>query len=150
MGTVLAVAMMKPCIKEERMTDILLKLFVKDSENISSPMVRASIGKLSGAVGIFCNLLLYAVKMVVGVICSSVAVIADAMNNLTDASSSLVTLWGFRMAQQPADKDHPYGHARYEYISGLAVSAIILTIGVELLKTSVGKIISPVAALNSA
>ncbi len=132
------------------MTDILLKLFVKDSENISSPIVRASIGKLSGAVGIFCNLLLSAVKMAVGMICGSVAVIADAMNNLTDASSSLVTLWGFRMAQQPADKDHPYGHARYEYISGLAVSAIILIIGVELLKTSVGKIISPVAADYSA
>ena len=90
---------------------------------------RGAIGKLSGAVGIACNLLLFGLKLAVGVLSGSVSVTADAMNNLTDASSSVVTLLGFRLAEKPADKDHPYGHARFEYLSGLAVAAIIVVIG---------------------
>ena len=125
------------------MTELFLRLFVPEIKNGMSTKVRSAVGKLSGAVGIVSNLLLFALKLAIGLMCGSVAVVADSMNNLTDASSSLVTLWGFRMAQQPADKDHPYGHARYEYISGLAVAVIILVIGVELLKSSVAKILSP-------
>lgn len=125
------------------MTQLLLKLFVKDHSQTDSPKVRAAIGKLSGAVGIVCNLLLFAGKLIVGTLAGSVSVTADAMNNLTDASSSIVTLVGFRLAEKPADEDHPYGHARYEYLSGLAVAAIIIVIGFELAKGSVEKIIAP-------
>ena len=127
------------------MTQLLLRLFVKDHTKTDSPKIRAAIGKLSGAVGIVCNLLLFAGKLIVGTLAGSVSVTADAMNNLTDASSSIVTLIGFRLAEKPADEDHPYGHARYEYLSGLAVAAIIIVIGFELAKTSVEKIFSPTA-----
>ena len=125
------------------MTRLLLKLFVKDFTKNDDPKVRAAIGKLSGAVGILCNLFLFAGKLVVGTIAGSVSITADAMNNLTDASSAIVTLIGFRLAEKPADEDHPYGHARYEYLSGLAVAAIIIVIGFELAKGSVEKIFHP-------
>ena len=125
------------------MTQLLLQLFVKNNNQTDSPKVRAAIGKLSGAVGIVCNLLLFAGKLVAGTLAGSVSITADAMNNLTDASSSIVTLIGFRLAEKPADEDHPYGHARYEYLSGLAVAAIIIVIGFELAKTSVEKILAP-------
>ena len=127
------------------MTRLLLKLFVKDFAKSDDPKVRAAIGKLSGAVGILCNLLLFAGKLAAGVLAGSVSITADAMNNLTDASSSIVTLIGFRLAEKPADEDHPYGHARYEYLSGLAVAAIIIVIGFELAKGSVEKIFRPSA-----
>ncbi len=125
------------------MTHLLLKLFVKDFAKTDNPKVRAAIGKLSGAVGIVSNLLLFAGKLAVGMLAGSLSITADAMNNLTDASSSIVTLIGFRLAEKPADEDHPYGHARYEYLSGLAVAAIIIVIGFELAKGSVEKIIAP-------
>ena len=125
------------------MTPLLLKLFVKDFTKTDDPKIRTAIGKLSGAVGIVCNLLLFAGKLAVGTIAGSVSITADAMNNLTDASSSIVTLVGFRLAEKPADEDHPYGHARYEYLSGLAVAAIIIVIGFELAKGSVEKIFNP-------
>ena len=125
------------------MTKLLLRLFVKNYENTEDMMVRASVGKLAGATGIVCNIILFLGKLLAGVLAGSVAIIADAVNNLSDASSSVVTLLGFRLAQQPADEDHPYGHARYEYLSGLLVAVLILVIGVELVKSSVGKIISP-------
>ena len=124
------------------MTNLLLKLFVKD-EDTAKPKVRAKVGKLSGFVGIVCNLLLFAGKLVVGTLSGSVSITADAMNNLTDATSAIVTLIGFRLAEKPADEDHPYGHARYEYLSGLAVAAMILIIGFELGKSSVEKLLSP-------
>ena len=124
------------------MTNLLLKLFVKDGDT-AKPKVRAKVGKLSGFVGIVCNLLLFAGKLVVGTLSGSVSITADAMNNLTDATSAIVTLIGFRLAEKPADEDHPYGHARYEYLSGLAVAAMILIIGFELGKTSVEKLLSP-------
>ncbi len=131
------------------MTRLLLRLFVRDSENTADPKVRSSIGKLSGAVGIGCNLLLFALKLLVGTLAGSVSITADAMNNLTDASSAIVTLLGFRLAEKPADEDHPYGHARYEYLSGLAVAAIIIVIGFELAKSSVEKILAPEAVAFS-
>ena len=125
------------------MTQLLLRMFVKNHQNTGDMMVRASVGKLAGAMGIICNVILFLGKLLAGILAGSVAIIADAVNNLSDASSSVVTLLGFRLAQMPADEDHPYGHARYEYLSGLMVAVLILVIGVELVKSSVGKIIHP-------
>lgn len=127
------------------MTELLLRVFVKEYRQCDRPAVRSAIGKLAGSVGIFCNCLLFFVKLLVGLFSGSVAIVADALNNLSDASSSVVTLLGFRMAQKPADAEHPYGHARYEYLSGLVVAALILVIGFELIITSVKKIFAPVA-----
>lgn len=127
------------------MTNILLRSFVKDWQNRTSPKVRAQVGRLSGIVGILCNLLLFGSKLLIGTLSGSVSITADAMNNLSDASSATVTLIGFKLAEKPADEDHPYGHARFEYLSGLAVAAMILLIGFELAKTSVGKILHPTA-----
>ena len=127
------------------MTKLLLRWFVKDHENKDAPKVRAGVGRLSGITGIVCNVLLFAGKLIVGILSGSVSITADAMNNLSDAASSIVTLIGFKLAEKPADQEHPYGHARYEYLSGLAVAAMILIIGFELAKTSVEKIISPEA-----
>ena len=127
------------------MTELLLRLFIKDREHTDDPDTRADIGKLAGTTGIICNLLLFAGKLIMGLLSGALSIVADAINNLTDASSSVVTLLGFRMAQQPADEDHPFGHARYEYLSGLAVSALILVIGFELATSSVKKIIHPEA-----
>ena len=125
------------------MTNLLLRLFVRDADNTDSPKVRAAIGTMSGLVGIVCNLLLFAFKLLVGTLTSSVSITADAMNNLSDASGSIVTFIGFRVADKPADAHHPYGHARAEYLSGLGVAALILVIGIELVKTSVKKIFAP-------
>ena len=125
------------------MTNLLLHLFVKDADNTENPKVRAAIGTLSGLVGIVCNLLLFTFKLLVGTLTGSVSITADAMNNLSDASGSIVTFIGFRVADKPADEHHPYGHARAEYLSGLGVAALILVIGIELVKTSVGKILAP-------
>lgn len=123
------------------MTKLLLRLFAPGDPGDGK--TRAKIGKLSGLVGIFCNLLLCAGKLAVGILSGAVSITADAMNNLSDATSSVVTLVGFKLAEKPADEDHPYGHARYEYLSGLAVAAMIIVIGFELGKTSVEKILNP-------
>lgn len=125
------------------MTGFLVKLFVKNYEETGVPEVRASYGKLSGIVGIVCNVLLFAAKFILGTVTASVAITADAFNNLGDASSGIVSFLGFKMASRPADKEHPYGHARYEYLAGLTVCVLILVIGVELLKESFGKIVHP-------
>ena len=125
------------------MTNWLLRTFVKNSDHPEDPKVRADVGFLSGIVGILCNLLLFGGKLAVGLLTHSVSITADAMNNLSDATSSVVTILGFRLAERPADNDHPYGHARYEYLSGLAVSALILIIGVELAKSSLDKVLHP-------
>ena len=125
------------------MTGLLLRLFVKNHNDTEDPVVRSAYGKLAGAVGIVCNLLLFAGKLLAGILSGSVAVTADAVNNLSDASSSLVTLLGFKLAERPADEEHPYGHARIEYISGLVVAALILLIGAELAKCSFSKILHP-------
>lgn len=123
------------------MTQLLLRLFVP--ADLTSPKARTAAGVLSGCVGIACNLLLFLGKALVGLLTGSVSIAADAMNNLSDASGSIVTLIGFRMADKPADAHHPYGHARAEYLSGLVVAALILVIGLELGKSSLGKIFHP-------
>lgn len=127
------------------MTQLLLRLFITDYPNLSTPGARSSVGKLAGRVGILCNVFLFIGKFIAGILSGSVAIVADALNNLSDASSSIVTLVGFRLAEKPADEEHPYGHARYEYLAGLAVSAIIIVIGFELAKTSAEKVLHPSA-----
>ena len=122
------------------MVKLLLRLFVKETD---TPDGRAKVGSLAGAVGIFCNILLFLGKVTVGLLSGSVAIAADGWNNLSDAAASIVTLLGFRFSRKPADAHHPYGHARAEYLSGLCVAVLILFIGVELAKSSVGKIVSP-------
>ena len=127
------------------MTNWLLRSFVKNSEDLESPKVRSRVGVLAGVTGIVCNLLLFLGKLLVGIMTASVSITADALNNLSDATSSVVTMLGFWLGSRPADDDHPYGHARYEYLAGLAVSALILVIGVELGKSSLEKIFHPQA-----
>ena len=122
------------------MTKLLLRLFVKDPD---TPDGRARVGSLAGTVGIVCNLLLFLGKITAGLLSGSVAIAADGWNNLSDAASSIVTLVGFRFSRKPADEHHPYGHARAEYLSGLCVAVLILFIGVELAKSSLGKIFAP-------
>lgn len=125
------------------MTDVLIKLFIKDYEDVKNARVRSAYGKLSGGVGIVVNLLLCGAKFFIGVLTGSITITADAVNNLSDAGSSIVTLFGFKLAEKPADSKHPYGHGRIEYIAGLIVSFLVLLMGFELLKTSVGKIREP-------
>lgn len=119
------------------------KLFIKDYASTGKPEVRTRYGIAAGVFGICSNAVICALKLVVGIIGGSVTVIADAVNNLSDAGSSAVTVAGFKLASRPADREHPYGHARYEYISALVVAVIILIIGVLLCKSSVEKMISP-------
>ncbi|MEA4964399.1 MAG: cation diffusion facilitator family transporter [Oscillospiraceae bacterium] len=125
------------------MSQLLLRLFVKNYQDTGNSRVREAYGQLAGIVGILCNLLLFTGKLVIGTLSGSVSITADAVNNLSDASSCVVTLFGFRMAAKPADEKHPYGHARIEYFSGLVVALLILVIGVELAKTSITKILHP-------
>ncbi len=125
------------------MVSLLSKLLIKNHEDTSNPAVRQSYGVLCGIVGIFFNLLLFTGKFVAGTVSHSIAITADAFNNLSDAGSSIITLIGFKMAGQKPDSDHPFGHGRIEYISGLLVSVIILIMAFELLKSSVIKIFHP-------
>ena len=125
------------------MTKLLLRLFVKNYQDPDAPQVRTAIGSLAGTVGICCNVLLCAMKLLVGLLAGSVSITADALNNLSDATGSIVTLIGFKVAGKPADEHHPYGHARAEYLSALAVAALIFFIGFELVKTSAQKILRP-------
>ncbi len=125
--------------------EILFKIFIKDKDNIKDQSVRNSYGVFGGAVGIILNIILFAAKLFAGLITGSVGIAADALNNLSDAGSSIITLIGFKMSGRPADYDHPFGHGRGEYISGLFVAFLILLMGVELAKTSVGKIFNPIA-----
>ena len=125
------------------MTKLLIRLFVKNSEDTENLQVRGKYGTMAGIVGILCNLVLFLGKLVIGTISGSVSIRADAVNNLSDASSNIVTLVAFQLARKPEDAEHPYGHARIEYLSGLAVAAMILLIGVELAKESFHKILSP-------
>lgn len=125
------------------MISILAKRFIKDYNNMKSPHVRHSYGMLCGIVGIVLNILLFAGKFLAGTISHSIAITADAINNLSDAGSSFITLAGFKLASQKPDPDHPYGHGRIEYLSGLFVSLLIILMAVELIKTSFNKIIHP-------
>ncbi len=125
------------------MTNLLIQLLIKNNQDIQNTQVRTAYGKLSGWVGIVCNLLLCMGKFTVGFFSASVSIIADAANNLSDASSSLISLLGFKLAEKSADEEHPYGHARYEYLSGFVIAVLVVVIGFQLLKSSIEKIISP-------
>lgn len=125
------------------MTNLLIRLFIKNYQNTQDTAVRAAYGKLSGWVGIVCNTLLCGGKFIAGYLSGSVSIIADAANNLSDASSSIISLMGFKLSEKSADDEHPYGHARYEYLSGLIIAFLVLLIGFELLKSGIGKIVSP-------
>lgn len=125
------------------MTDLILRIFVRDHKNTEDPAVRDKCGRVAGAVGIVTNFLLFLMKIVVGTVFHSVSVTADAVNNLTDSGSSVVTLIGFKMASKPADEKHPFGHARIEYLSGVIVSFIVIFLGLQLGMSSVEKILTP-------
>ena len=125
------------------MTQLLVKFFIKDPASTGSPALRGQYGKLAGGVGIACNILLFAFKLFAGILSGSISITADAMNNLSDGAASLITLAAFKLSARPADDDHPYGHARYEYISGVIVSCMILVIGFQFLLTSFQKIRHP-------
>ena len=131
------------------MTELLIRLFVGKNASADDPRTRTSYGVLSGFVGIAVNVILTAAKFAVGSLTGSISITADAINNLSDAGSSVVTLVGFKMAKKPADREHPYGHGRIEYISALIVSFLVLLMGVELLKSSVEKIKAPDAVTYS-
>lgn len=125
------------------MGTFLIRLFIKDYKNTQDPHVRENYGKFAGTVGIISNLLLCIMKITIGIFSRSIAIIADGINNLADASSSIITLVGFKLASRPEDDDHPYGHARIEYLTGLFVSILIIVLGIQLLKTSADKILNP-------
>ncbi len=125
------------------MTNLLIKLFIKDGGSIETPAVRSAYGKMAGKVSIVCNVLLCIGKFLAGVISGSVSVTADAVNNLSDASSGVISLIGFKLSEKSADAEHPYGHGRYEYLAGFIVAALILVIGAELLRDSIIRIITP-------
>lgn len=127
------------------MTDFLLRHLIKDYNNVTSEAVRQRYGALSGTVGIVVNALLCLVKILAGLFFQSVALIADGINNLSDAGSSIITLIGFKLSSRPADEEHPYGHERIEYITGLVVSFIVLLLGLQLIFSSVEKILHPEA-----
>ncbi len=125
------------------MTNLLIKTFIKDHKNTKDSKVRQRYGYLGSFVGIISNVVLFSIKLVIGFMLNSIAVIADAFNNLSDVASSVVTLVGFNITNKPADKEHPFGHGRIEYISALIVSFIILTVGVEFIKSSFDRIRNP-------
>lgn len=125
------------------MTDLILRIFVRDYKNTEDPAVRDKCGRVAGAVGIITNFLFFLMKILVGTVFHSVSVTADAVNNLTDSGSSVVTLIGFKMASKPADEKHPFGHARIEYLSGVIVSFIVIFLGLQLGMSSIEKILTP-------
>jgi cation diffusion facilitator family transporter len=127
------------------MTQFLIRLFIKDSDNIYQPQVRQRYGVVTGLIGIVCNIFLFGIKLLAGLITSSISIMADAFNNLSDAGSSVITLVGFKIAGMPADDEHPFGHGRVEYVSGLIISLIIMMVGLELLRSSFDKILHPEA-----
>ena len=130
------------------MTKLLIKLFIKNAD-VSTQKGRESYGKLAGITGIICNVLLSIMKLIIGAVSNSVSITADATNNISDAGSSIVTLVGFRLSGKPADKDHPYGHARIEYISSLIISFLILLISFSIFKESITKIFNPEESIFS-
>lgn len=124
-------------------TNLLVNAFIKNNNDIQNDKVRNSYGTLSGVVGIIINVFLSLAKIAVGFLSGSISIAADGFNNLSDAASSVITLVGFKMSDKPADKDHPYGHQRMEYIAGFVIAVIILILGFELVKSSIGSIINP-------
>lgn len=124
------------------MSSLLFRIFIKNHADTANENVRRQYGILGGGIGIVLNLILFAFKMLAGILSASVSMIADALNNLSDAGSSVISLVGFKMSGKPADKDHPFGHGRIEYVSALLVSILILLMGIELIQSSVDKIIA--------
>ena len=129
------------------MTELLAKLFVKDHQNTRHPAVRRAYGTLSSVVGILLNIILFLIKLLAGTLSGSLSIRADAMNNLSDAGSSVISLVSFKISAKPADHDHPFGHARIEYVASMIVSFLVLLIGVELCKGAIEKILEPIAPL---
>lgn len=127
------------------MIKFLIKIFVKDYENVNDKNVREKYGVFSGGLGIICNLFLFGVKLVIGLIMNSIAIISDAFNNLSDMASSVVTIVSSKMSNRQPDREHPYGHGRIEYIATMIVAFIIMIVGFELLKTSIDKVLNPEA-----
>lgn len=125
------------------MTNLFIKKFIKNWENIKDSKVRESYGYLGSIVGIVANIFLFAIKIAIGFFLNSISVVADAFNNLSDVASSVVTLIGFKMTNKPADREHPFGHGRIEYISALIVSFLVLMVGVEFIKSSISRILNP-------
>lgn len=125
------------------MVDFLVKKFVKDYQNTTDNQVRGRYGMLSSIVGIVCNILICTAKFIIGALVHSISIISDGFNNLSDCASCIVTMFGYKMAAKPADKDHPFGHGRIEYLTSMIIAAVIVLVGGELLKTSVMKIIHP-------
>ena len=125
------------------MTNFLIKLFIKDKDNVEEPSVRGKYAMLSSITGIVVNILLSIFKLIIGIIANSMSIISDALNNVSDAGSSIVTMIGFKMSQKKVDSDHPWGHGRMEYITGFFVDILIILVGFELLKSSIDKIINP-------
>lgn len=125
--------------------DKFFKKFIKNYKNTSDPVVRISYGKFAGIVGIISNLILCTLKISTGLVINSISIVADGVNNLADATSSVITLIGFKLSALPEDKDHPYGHARVEYIAGLIISVLVITVGIELARGSIDKIMHPEA-----
>lgn len=125
------------------MFKLLAKKFIKDKDDLKSSSVRTAYGTLCGAMGIFFNIFLFATKLIAGIISGSISIMADSFNNLSDAGSSIITIIGFKLSNQKPDTDHPFGHGRIEYLSGLLVSVLIIVMGFELGKSSVEKIIRP-------
>lgn len=128
------------------MTQLIKKLFIKNYQNVNDPKVRSAYGKVAGLIGVVSNIVLFFIKILIGVFFNSISVIADAVNNLMDSFSSIVTIIGFKISEKPADRDHPFGHARMEYISGMIVSFVVVVLGFQLGKTAVDKILSPEAS----
>ena len=128
---------------ENMLSKFLISKFVKNYKDINNKKVRDAYGYLGGLVGIILNLILFTTKLIIGIILNSIAVTADAFNNLSDVASSVITILGFKLANKPPDKEHPFGHGRLEYISGLIVSFLVILVGFEFIKTSFGRIIHP-------
>ncbi|MDK2937161.1 MAG: hypothetical protein PWP62_2169, partial [Eubacteriaceae bacterium] len=125
------------------MIKLLIRRRIKNYEDVTDQSVREAYGVLSGTIGLMCNLLLFIIKLGVGLVINSIAVISDAFNNLTDMGSSMISILGSKFSNKPADQDHPLGHGRYEYIASLVVAFIIMSVGLQLIKTSYDKIVNP-------
>ena len=128
------------------MIKLLCKLFIKNGDNVKDPTVRRSYGVLMSVVGIAVNILLATAKLILGILCGSISITADALNNLSDAGTQIISLISFKISAKPADRDHPFGHARIEYVASMIVSFLVLLVGFELAKESVSKIFAPVGA----
>ena len=125
------------------MIKLIKKIFIKDYQDTGNSTVRFKYGIVAGAFGIITNLISAIIKIIIGLLSGSIAIIGDAMNNLSDTASSATTLAGFKIASKPADKDHPYGHARFEYVASLIIATVMLIVGVLVAKSSIEKIITP-------